>query len=123
VRVIGAPGELDQLTRVVGGPWTVEFLSTLHVEAAFVSGIGLTLDAGLTSQRRAISDVLKEVVKRSPRTYMLVDHSKFGRTGLLHIAWPWQATAVITDDGIAQEEVHAYNDRGVRMLVAEKPSS
>ena len=83
VRVIALPGELDQLARVVGGPWTVEFLATIHVQAAFISGIGITLEAGLTSQRRAIGDVLKEVVARSPQTYILVDSTKFGRTALL----------------------------------------
>ncbi len=77
----------------------MEFLASLYVEAAFISGIGLTLEAGLTSQRRATSDVLKEVVARSPRTYMLVDHSKFGRTRLLHIAWSWHAADVIVDSG------------------------
>ena len=118
VRVIALPGELDQLARVVGGPWTVEFLSTLHVQAAFISGIGLTLEAGLTTQRRAIGDVLKGVVARSPHTYMLVDSAKFGRTALLHIAWPWQATAAITDAGLAPEMIAAYAARDVNILVA-----
>jgi DeoR family fructose operon transcriptional repressor len=118
VRVVALPGELDQLARVIGGPWTVEFLSTLHVQAAFISGIGLTLEAGLTTQRRAIRDVLKEVVARSPLTYMLVDSSKFGRTALLHIAWPWQAGAVITDSGLAPEMVDAYLAHNVNLVVA-----
>lgn len=121
VRVIALPGELDQQARVIGGPWTVEFLSTIHLQAAFISGIGLTLEAGLTSQRRAIGDVLKEVVARSPQTYMLVDSSKFGRTALLHIAWPWQATAVITDAGLSTETVPAYADRGVNVVIAGTP--
>lgn len=118
VRVIVLPGELDQVAHVIGGPWTVEFLSTLHVQAAFISGIGLTMEAGLTSQRRAIRDVLKEVVARSPQTYMLVDSSKFGRTALLHIAWPWQATAVISDSGLPAELVEAYTARNVNVIVA-----
>ncbi len=116
--MIALPGELDQVARVIGGPWTVEFLASLNVQAAFISGIGLTLEAGLTSQRRAIGDVLKEVVARSPETYMLVDSSKFGRTALLHIAWPWQATAVITDEGLAPEVVESYAARGVALVVA-----
>jgi len=118
VRVIALPGELDQLVRVIGGAWTVEFLSTLHVQAAFISGVGLTLEAGLTSERRAIGDVLKEVVKRSPHTYMLVDSSKFGRTALLHISWPWQVTAVITDAGLDADVVNAYTEHGVAMRLA-----
>ncbi len=118
VRVIALPGELDQLARVVGGPWTVEFLSTIHVQAAFISGIGITLEAGLTSQRRAIGDVLKEVVSRSPQTYILVDHTKFGRTALLHIAWPWQTTAVIADAGLSAEVAAAYRERGVNLIIA-----
>jgi DeoR/GlpR family transcriptional regulator of sugar metabolism len=123
VRVIALPGELDQLARVVGGAWTVEFLSALHVQAAFISGIGLTLEAGLTTQRRAIRDVLKEVVARSPLTYMLVDSSKFGRTALLHIAWPWQAAALITDAGLSTEAAAAYTRRGVNLVIAGAPAT
>ncbi len=118
VRVIAVPGELDQQTRVIGGPWAVEFLASLHVEAAFISGIGLTLEAGLTSQRRAVGDVLKEVVEHSPRTYMLVDHTKFGRTGLLRIAWPWHAAAVISDGGLPPEQAAAYAAREAPILIA-----
>lgn len=118
IRVIALPGELDQLARVIGGAWTVEFLANLHVQAAFISGIGLTLEAGLTTQRRAIRDVLKEVVARCPLTYMLVDSSKLGRTALLHIAWPWQAAALITDAGIPCDVVAAYQTKGVNLVVA-----
>jgi DeoR family fructose operon transcriptional repressor len=123
VRVIALPGELDQVTRVVGGPWTVEFLATLHVQAAFISGIGLTLETGLTTQRRAISDVLKHVASLSPQTYMLVDSSKFTTTALLHIAWPWEATAIITDTGLAPEVITLYRDKNVNMVIADSTAS
>jgi DeoR/GlpR family transcriptional regulator of sugar metabolism len=49
---------------------------------------------------------------------MLVDSSKFGRTALLHIAWPWQATAVISDSGLPAELVEAYTARNVNVIVA-----
>ena len=37
VHVVVAPGELDQHMRMLAGRWTVEFLSQLNFDVAFVS--------------------------------------------------------------------------------------
>jgi DeoR/GlpR family transcriptional regulator of sugar metabolism len=49
---------------------------------------------------------------------MLVDSSKFTTTALLHIAWPWEATAVITDAGLAPEIMTSYEARSVNVVLS-----
>ncbi len=56
--VVSAPGELDQHMRMFAGRWTTEFLSSLHFDVAFVSAAALTLEAGLTTSRRPLADVV-----------------------------------------------------------------
>ena len=58
ILVIVTPGELDQHMRLLAGRWTTDFLSGLNFELAFCSCAGVTLDAGLTTSRRALADVI-----------------------------------------------------------------
>ena len=58
VHVVVAPGELDQHMKMLAGRWTVEFLSQLNFDVAFVSCAGITLEEGLTTSRRPLADVI-----------------------------------------------------------------
>ena len=58
MHVVVCPGELDQHMRMIAGRWTVEFLHELNFDMAFVSAAGLTIDAGLTTSRRPLADVV-----------------------------------------------------------------
>ena len=58
IHVVVCPGELDHQMRAMTGQWTVEFIGRLRFDMAFISGAGITLDAGLTTSRGPISDVL-----------------------------------------------------------------
>ena len=58
VHVVVAPGELDQHMKMLAGRWTVEFLSQLNFDVAFVSCAGVTLEEGLTTARRPLADVI-----------------------------------------------------------------
>lgn len=118
VRVIAAPGELDPVLRAIVGPWTVEFLDGLNLDVALISGVGITLEDGLTTSHRQLADLLKQVVRRSKEVYILIDSAKFGRTALLHIVHPWQVAGVITDAGLDPVLVAAYRERGVHLTLA-----
>jgi DeoR/GlpR family transcriptional regulator of sugar metabolism len=119
VRVIAAPGELDPTLRAILGPWAVEFLEDLNLQTALISGVGITLEAGLTTTHRQLADLLRQVVRRSVRVYILIDSSKFGRTALLSIVEPSSVAGVVTDAALDPSEAEAYRARGVNLIVAE----
>jgi DeoR/GlpR family transcriptional regulator of sugar metabolism len=120
VRVIAAPGELDPTLRAILGPWAVEFLEDLNLQTALISGVGITLEAGLTTTHRQLADLLRQVVRRSDRVYILIDSSKFGRTALLNIVEPSSVAGVISDAALDPAEAEAYRARGVNLIVAEE---
>lgn len=120
IRVVAAPGELDPTLRAILGPWTIEFLEGLNLQTALIAGVGMTLEAGLTTTHRQLADVLQQVVKRSHQVYILIDSSKFGRTALLRIVEPWAVTGVITDSALDPVEVEAYRARGVNLIIADE---
>jgi DeoR/GlpR family transcriptional regulator of sugar metabolism len=116
--VIVTPGELDQHMRLLAGRWTTDFMSGLNFELAFVSCAGVTLDAGLTTSRRALADVINVASKNAARTIGLIDSNKFGRASLLTIARAESLDAIVTDEGLDDATQHEYRAAGVALEVA-----
>jgi DeoR/GlpR family transcriptional regulator of sugar metabolism len=118
VHVVVCPGELDQHTRTLTGRWTSDFIRRLNFDTAFVSAAGITLDAGLTTSRAPIADVLRAARDVAGRVVALVDSTKFGRASLVSIA-PAQELDLVVSDGALEREVAAeFRAAGVPLEVA-----
>jgi DeoR/GlpR family transcriptional regulator of sugar metabolism len=115
VHVVVAPGELDQHMKMIAGRWTVEFVSALNFDVAFVSAAGLTLDEGLTTSRRPLADVVNAARSAAKRTVALIDASKFGRASLLTIMGAADPDLIITDSALPAEVANAYDAAGVHL--------
>jgi DeoR family fructose operon transcriptional repressor len=120
VHVVVTPGELDQHMRMVGGRWTVEFLSQLHFDLAFISAAGVTLEKGLTTSRRPLADVINAARATAERTIGLIDATKFARNSLLTIVHPHELDAVIVDPALPEEVAADYRAAGVRLEISMK---
>jgi DeoR/GlpR family transcriptional regulator of sugar metabolism len=118
VHVVVCPGELDQHMRMLAGRWTVEFLHDLNFDVAFVSAAGVTLDAGLTTSRRPLADVVSAARAEAGRTVGLIDASKFGRASLLTIAGAQELDLIVTDDALPDAVAEEYRAAGVRLEIA-----
>jgi DeoR/GlpR family transcriptional regulator of sugar metabolism len=118
IHVVLVPGEVDQTLRMIGGRWAAEFLAGLNMEVAFISAGGVTLEHGLTTTRRALSDTLRAALTSSAKGIGLIDSSKFGLSALLDIARPEELDAMIVDDGLAPDVAAAYRAAGVNLVFA-----
>jgi DeoR family fructose operon transcriptional repressor len=117
VHVVVCPGELDQNLRVLAGRWTVEFLQELNFDVAFVSAAGVTLDAGLTTSRQPLSDVLNAARAAAARTVGLIDSSRFGRSALLSIVPAQELDLIVTDSGLDPALAADYRAAGVALEI------
>jgi DeoR/GlpR family transcriptional regulator of sugar metabolism len=115
VHVVVTPGELDQHMKMIAGRWTVEFVSQLNFDVAFVSSAGLTLEEGLTTSRRHLADVVNAARSAAQRTVALIDASKFGRASLLTIMGAGDPDLIITDPALPAEVAEAYAAAGVHL--------
>jgi DeoR family fructose operon transcriptional repressor len=120
VHVIVTPGELDQHMKMIAGRWTVEFVSQLNFDVAFVSAAGLTLKEGLTTSRRPLADVVNAARSAAKRTVALIDASKFGRASLLTIMGADDPDLIITDSALPAEVADAYDAAGVHLETLTK---
>ncbi len=113
IHVVVCPGELDQQTRALTGRWTVDFIRRLNFDTAFVSAAGITLEAGLTTSRAPIADVLNAARDSAARTVGLVDSTKFGRASLVSIAAARDLDLIVTDDGLPDAVADEFRAAGV----------
>jgi DeoR family fructose operon transcriptional repressor len=117
VHVVVAPGELDQHMKMLAGRWTVEFLSQLNFDVAFVSCAGVTLEEGLTTSRRPLADVIHAAHAGAQRTVALIDSTKFGRASLLTIMGAAEPDLIITDPALEPDVASAYVGAGVALEI------
>jgi len=104
--------------RLLAGRWTTDFLSGLNFELAFVSCAGVTLDAGLTTSRRALADVINVASANAARTVGLIDSNKFGRASLLTIARAQDLDAIVTDEGLDAATAREFRAAGAALEIA-----
>jgi DeoR family fructose operon transcriptional repressor len=118
VHLVVCPGELDQQTRAVTGPWTIDFIARLRFDVAFISAAGITLEAGLTTARSPIADVLRAARAQAVATVGLVDATKFGRAALVTIARAHELDELVTDAALPRHSLEEYRGAGVPLVVA-----
>lgn len=119
MHVVVCPGELDQHMRMLAGRWTVEFIGDLNFDTAFVSAAGLNLDAGLTTSRRPLADVVNAARAAAGRTVGLIDATKVGRATLVSIAPAQDLDLIVTDDGLDARVAEEYRAAGVRLEIVK----
>jgi DeoR/GlpR family transcriptional regulator of sugar metabolism len=117
IHVVVCPGELEQHMRMLAGRWTVEFIGDLNFDTAFVSAAGITLDAGLTTSRRPLADVVNAARAAAGRTVGLIDATRFGRASLVTIAPAQELDVILTDDGLEEAVALQYGAAGVRLEI------
>ena len=104
--------------RMIAGRWTVEFIGELNFDTAFISAAGLTLDAGLTTSRRPLADVVNAARAAAGRTVGLIDSTKFGRASLVTIAPAQELDVIVSDDALEDGVAEQYRTEGVRLEIA-----
>jgi DeoR family fructose operon transcriptional repressor len=117
IHVVICPGELDQHMRMLAGRWTVEFIGDLNFDTAFVSAAGLTLEAGLTTSRRPLADVVNAARAAAGSTVGLIDSTKFGRASRGTIAPAQDVDLIVSDDGLDERVAEQYRTEGVRLEI------
>ena len=87
----------------VTGPLSESFITELHVQKAFVSSSGFSVERGLTEVRLEEAQLKRKAVDSAQQVFALIDSSKFGREDLTIFARPLQVTRLFTDSGITEE--------------------
>ncbi len=78
------------------GTTAIDNLKRLKINKAFISAVGIT-DAGATTFHENHAEFLQEVMVLANETYLLIDSSKFGKSGIFEICPASKLKHVISD--------------------------
>ncbi|MFK7803382.1 MAG: substrate-binding domain-containing protein [Anaerolineae bacterium] len=79
------------------GTGNERLLDTVNIQTAFVSGVGFTLEAGLTVLEYEDAQIKMRVINSAENVVALIDASKIGKRGFAPVANMQQLTHFVTD--------------------------
>lgn len=94
-------------------------LLELHVDKAFVTVAGISLENGLTEFNLEDAQVKKTLLKSATQKVIVSDSSKFGVTAFASICELSQINTLVTDSHAPAEMVNQLTRMGVEVLLTE----
>jgi DeoR/GlpR family transcriptional regulator of sugar metabolism len=87
----------------VTGLLSEQIIAELHIQKAFVSCSGFSVESGLTEVHLDEAQLKRKAIEAAKQVFALVDSSKMGHEDLTPFARPLQITHLFTDSGITEE--------------------
>ncbi len=112
------PGRVRPTTQAAVGADTVEALSHLRVDVAFLGTNGITAEHGLTTPDPDEAAVKRAIVACGRVVIALADASKLGVETAVRFATPADIDVLITDDGVSAAERRALTTAGIEVQAA-----
>ena len=116
-RVILLGGFVLRDGKATGGLLGSEILNHLNIRIAFLSGIGFTLEAGVTERSPEEAQLKEKVLAKAQQTAVLLDASKLGVVGLVPFAALEDITHFYTDCEVSTEFIHQMRAANINLTL------
>jgi len=117
--VILIGGVLNQDGSSVTGLFSEKNIQELHIQKAFVSSSGFSLERGMTEVHLDEAQLKRKAIESAAQLIALVDSSKFGKEDLTLFARAERITRLFTDFGLAPEWVARLKQAGIDFTICE----
>jgi DeoR family myo-inositol catabolism operon transcriptional repressor len=95
--IISIGGLLDRKTNSFGNPQNMDLLYNYNIKKAFMASTGISPSNGVTNASPLESELKKIIVNRSSEVFLLVDHDKFDKYGLMTYCGLDEIDYIVTD--------------------------
>ena len=112
------PGRVRPTTQAAVGEETVEALSRLRTDVAFLGANGVSRAHGLSTPDRSEAAVKRAIVAGTRRVVVLADAEKLGVEHLVKFAELAEVDVLVTDARAARDDVRALEATGIEVVVA-----
>lgn len=116
VTLISTGGTLRPNSYSLVGPLANTAIKNYRADKFFCSCRGFSLDHGVSDSNELENEVKKTMLQQSSKLYLLMDHSKFGETGLAQFANAADIDVLFCDNRLAEEDLRAIKMAGVTVL-------
>lgn len=115
LNLISLGGIYSPTTDSFVGLSTIEALSSMRINKAFMGATGVSLTSGMTNTTFLEAEIKRAVVHRADSIYLMADSSKVGKEAIVTFCHIKDLTAFITDRQPPQEYVDLCQQSGVRL--------
>ena len=117
--VILIGGVLSQDGSSVTGLFSEQIIQELHIQKAFVSSSGFSLERGLTEVHLDEAQLKRKAIESAREVIALIDSSKIGQEDLTPFARVEQINRMITDAGISPQSAQLIEQAGIVLTICQ----
>ena len=121
--VILIGGVVNNDSSSVTGLLSEQIIAEMHIEKAFFSCSGFSLERGMTEVHFAEAQLKRKAIESSQQVIALIDSSKFGKEDLTPFARTEQITHLITDDGLSAEWIEKLKQAQVEFTLCKEQAA
>ena len=120
VKIYIAGGQISNHSNSITGSDTIDYISRIHADVAFVSCSGVDISAGFTDADIEQSKLKQQMKKNSAKVAMLCDSTKFGKTFMCTDFRFDEVDYLITDKKPSEEYYKKISESGCVILAPEE---
>jgi DeoR/GlpR family transcriptional regulator of sugar metabolism len=117
--VFSSGGQFKPPTLSLTGEKAAEFFSDIYASKLFLATAGISFEAGLTYPGFNDLYVKKAMIKAAKEVFLVADSTKIGKVSLASLGGLDLIQTFITDEAITDEDRCRFEDRGVKVIIAE----
>ncbi|MDU8924400.1 DeoR/GlpR family DNA-binding transcription regulator [Pasteurellaceae bacterium LIM206] len=118
VKTIATGGVYSSKYDAFYGPLSEQLLLRLHIDIGIFSCTGIDEQGALWESNELNASLKRKIMDASGQKFLLLDHSKFGRTNLIKLADLSQMDILFTDQQPAEPLVHYCREQDILLSVA-----
>jgi DeoR family myo-inositol catabolism operon transcriptional repressor len=119
LNVISIGGMLERKTNAFVNPRNMDLLKDYNIKKAFMASTGISLVNGVTNASPLESELKKTVVNRSSEVYLLVDHDKFDKYGLMTYCSLDEIDCLVTNKVPNDTYQDYFKKNGIQLVIAD----
>lgn len=112
-------GQFKAPTLSLSGDMAADYFRDVLAGKLFLATAGVALDSGLTYPSFADLQLKQAMIKAASHVYLVADSTKINRSSFTRLGTLDVINSFVTDDGIREEDVRAFESRGIKVIIAE----
>jgi len=118
IKIVTTGGVARPQSYELTGPLATGVLEQVALDLAILGVDGIDAVAGATAHHEGEASINQLMARQASRVVIVADSSKAGRRAFARICTAREIDALVTDAGIADEDVAALQDAGVNVVIA-----
>ncbi len=120
VTVICTGGILREVSSTFVGPTAERFFREFNVQKLFLSGIGFTIETGVTDPQMIDTQVKRAMIAAAEQSIVLMDASKFGVRSFTPVISLQEMTCMVTDARLPSSFQQKLTDMNVDLRIVSE---